>query len=398
MIDQHRTADVIIVGGGCIGISAAAHLLLRRPTIRVVLLEKGELGNGTTARSSAIVRGNYTQPELAQIARLILDEFAHFESLYGGDSGFRQTGYTAVFGPDDADAAAANVDMQHQYGITTRILNKDDLVRRFPGITLQDLAGAISDEEAGYAEPSFVVATFARLAVKAGLRVIEHMPATGLTKIGDHYSVQTLDGSWEASQVLLATNAWTNQLLASVGESLPIKSTRHQVAAVAFPSGLPHPAGIFTDLRCQFYMRPEGLDRAQIGSSRDEDANDIVDPDSYKDQNDVEYIDACAAWLRHRFRGWDGVGLESGYSGVYDVTPDWQPILGALPGHEGLFVACGFSGHGFKLSPVIGRGLSDVILTGETSLFPFERFSSTRFDSGELILPHSRYSSGFLYR
>ena len=398
MTNKHRIADVIIVGGGCVGVSTAAHILMQRPSARVELFDKGELGGGTTARSSAIVRGNYTQPELALIARMVLDQFTNFEALYGGDPGFRRTGYTAVFGPQDAQAAAANVSMQHSYGITTNILDSKDLRRRFPGINLEELAGAINDDEAGYAEPSFVVATFARLAVRAGLNVREHTEVISLTKVGDHYAVDTRDGRWEASQILLATNAWTNQLLATIGETLPIKVTRHQVAFVAFPDGLPHPSGIFTDLVCQFYMRPEGPDRAQIGSSRDQDADDVVDPDSYRDQNDLDYIDSCAAWLRRRFRGWDGVGLESGYSGVYDVTPDWQPILGTLPGHDGLLVACGFSGHGFKLSPVIGRGLSDVILTGDTTLFPFARFSATRFSTGALILPHSRYRSGFLYR
>jgi sarcosine oxidase subunit beta len=304
----------------------------------------------------------------------------------------------ALFSHADRDVALANVEIQHGEGLRTYILERDEVAMRLPDANLDGIAGAIVEDEAGYAEPSFLVDIFAGIASRHGIELRRNCPVTQLESVGDHYRLHTEQGVVEAARVVVAANAWSNSILSGVGVSLPVAPSRHQIGFVHFPAGAAQPAPVVVDMDWQFYLRPESQGRALIGSSRDKDADDAADPDTFRRTVDLEYLEDCAEYLSYRFPTWSDVGVAGGYCGVYDVTPDWQPIIGAVGGHSGLYVACGFSGHGFKLSPVVGRGMAELLACGSTEVFDVPLFSPDRFAEGRLIRPPHAYRSGFSYR
>ncbi len=390
----------LVVGGGCIGMSIAAHLALAGAAESTVVVDKGNFGEGTTAQSSASIRGNYGHPALAGLARDALRIFQDFEAIYGRTAGFRQTGYLALFGPRDAAAAHANVAMQQDSGLSTYLVDPARVGELLPDAAVPDCAGAICEDEAGYAEPSLVVHAFTEVAREGGATLLRQTP---VRELREHPSgtgvIATLDtGTISARRVVVAANAWSSALLDGLGLAVPVRATRHQIAKLAFPDAAAAPQRITVDMVHQFYLRPQAGPHALLGSSRDIDGHDEVDPDSFRRRVDEGYLEACAAYLHERYPGWESVGLGSGYCGVYDVSPDWQPLIGPLHGRDDVWAACGFSGHGFKHAPQLGRLIAAALLGDGPAGGRLRIFDPDRFERGEPIVATHRYHAGPAYR
>lgn len=394
-----EVADVVVIGGGVVGVSTAYHLA-RRGVRNVVLLEKGTLGCGATGMSSACVQSNYSHPEVARMALRSVEIMTNFGDLYGGSSGFKRVGHLVIYGASDKETAEYSAELQRGLGSTVKTLSKVEIKELVPWAQYEDIVGATWEESAGYAEPSFVVDTLAAGAQSLGVRIKLQTEATALTRNGANaWRVGTSKGEVVAGVVVMATNAWTPKLAATAGLLLPIEVTRHQIGLLVRPPHITRAGPVFVDLVHQIYYRPDTGQQMLIGSSRDEDLKDVVtDPDSYKRSVDQQQLTNFAQYVLARFPEFEEARFRGGFAGLYDVTPDWQFILGPAPGHDGLYVAAGLSGHGFKFGPLIGQGIAELVADGRTNAFDIGLFGAERFSRGRLIRPERAYAASVGYR
>lgn len=389
-----ETADILIIGGGVIGTSIAYHLA-KEGSSRIVLLERQAICNGTTGRSGAIVRQHYSNDFTIRMAKESLTVFQHFNDLVGGDCGFITTGMVVLTDNAGADALRANVKMQQEQGVNTKLIRGDELSDVAPGYSGAGIALACYEADAGVADPMATTTCFAERARELGATIREGVTVTHILKQNGRVTgVRTVEGDIRAAKVVLAANVWSGRLVQGIGIALPVTPTRHPMLVLRRPNDFGgrnghHAVGL--DLTRQIYVRPDLGGVTLVGST--EDVLTASDPDHYAQGLSEEEI-------RH-FRAMSGESMpllaravpRGGWAGIYDDTPDYHPILDQLAACEGLYCAVGFSGHGFKLSPVVGQWMSELILTGNKP-DDMEHFAFDRFAQGKEIRP--RYSSGVL--
>lgn len=393
MMDQ--TADFVVIGGGCAGTSIAYHLASQRAG-RVTLLERHTLASGTTGFSSAIVRQHYTVPVVARMAQRSLRVFQHFGEAIGGESGFRQTGLLVGARAQDLDHLRETVAMHHELGIDSRMIDLEQLQELEPRMSTTDLVAACYEPEAGYADPVATTQSFGRRARELGAQVREHSPVHSLLVQGDRVrGVRLQDGTQiEAPTVVVAANNWGVVLLRAVGVDLPVHPSRHACVLIQQPDGFGGQHPILLDMTNGLYLRPEGTDLTLAGTLDEPENEEPVDPDRYNAvPTHAEEADIAARICR-RFPALQEGTVQSGWAGIYDISADWQPILSAIPGISGLFCALGFSGHGFKLSPVVGEMMANLMVGRSTEGIDMEIFRAERFVGGALA--HSTYAFGII--
>ena len=391
-----ESADVVVIGGGCTGASTALQLA-RRKAGKIILLERAALASGGTGRSSALVRQHYTHPALVTIALRALRVFQNFAEEIGGTAEFKTTGFLATVGPEDVDALDKNAQMQRDLGVDTRVLDPDQIRELEPRLNVDDMGAAAFEPESGYADPYSTTVSYAQAARDLGVDIRQNVRVSGLVTQGGRITeVQTSQGTISAGAVVIAAGYHSPELLLPLGVDLPVTPVRHAITIFERPEdfGSPHP--IIIDFVQNAYMRPEGSGLTLVGSSDALHRPDDTDPDVDRSVDD----DTTALFgerFAHRFASIDDFNIRRGYTGVYDVTPDGQPMLGPLPEIDGLHLAFGFSGHGFKLSPVIGEMMAESICDGESSIVDIGLFRASRFAEDDLVkspFPYSRAITG----
>ena len=387
-----ETADIIIVGGGVIGASIA-YQLAKQGGGRVVLLERQALASGTTGRSGAIVRQHYSNDFTIRMAQESLGIFQHFDDLVGGECGFVTSGLIVMVDEDGAEALRANVRMQQETGVNTALIDAGDMADVAPGYNTEEVALACYEPDTGVADPMATTHSFAQRARDFGATIREGTTVTHILR-DQHKTtgVRTLDGDIAAPVVVLAANVWSKRLAWTAGIGLPITPTRHPMLALRRPNDFGGRDGIHAvalDLIRRIYLRPDSGGITLVGST--ENVQEASDPDHYEqglsETEIARYHTSGAACLLPLARGVP----RGSWAGIYDDTPDYHPILDRLA--EGLYCAAGFSGHGFKLSPIIGQWMAQLILTGKKA-DDMLHFRYERFADGDLIRP--RYASGVL--
>ena len=381
-----ETADVVVVGGGLEG-CAAAWALARRGVTDVVVAERGTVGSGMTGKSSGIVRCHYGVSSLAAMAAVGLEVFENAEDLFGADIGFRQTGYVVGVADANVDALRKSLAAQRSVGVDTEEIDHAEVARLWPYADLTPFAAFGWEPRGGYGDAYQTAQAFSASARAAGARVRQGSPVAGLLLDGDRVTgVRLADGSEiSAGTVVVATGVWTRPLLAPYGIDMPIRVVREQIVLIdpgidsAAVSRLP----VFSDLVSLQYVRPEVGGEILFGNS-DLAHTEDADPDSYLNRATEAFVDVTVDKVGTRFPGFPDAAISSSYAGCYDVTPDWNPVISAT-GIDGLLVATGFSGHGFKISPAVGRLVADLVVDGYSRdpRIPASDFRLTRFAEGE---------------
>jgi sarcosine oxidase subunit beta len=378
---------VAVVGGGVMGASIAFHLAARGA--EVVLFERRTICSGPTRHSTAIIRLHYTQPLLVRMAAYGLRTYRSFEQAVGGPSGFTRTGM--LFGADagERELIEGNVAVGRAEGVETHVLDGDQVSEIDPRIVADDLVFCF-EPEAGYCDPYLVTAGFAAAAAQAGARIEQSAEATVVTE----GAVETAAGVIEADAVVVAAGPWTAPLLAPLGYELEIRPSRAEVGRYRLPTGFgTQPPAVADFSSAQIYFRPAEPGFLEVGSLAPEHADEpLADPDDVPEGAERSTLDRYAAGLARRLRGAGGGHWRGGFSGVYDVTPDWEPAIGRVPGSERTYVAAGFSGHGFKLAPAVGTSIAELVLDGAASSFDLSLLSPDRFARGELVGARYGYS------
>ena len=383
-----ETADVVVVGGGLEG-CAAAWALARRGVTDVVVAERGTVGSGMTGKSSGIVRCHYGVSSLAAMAAVGLEVFENAEDLFGADIGFRQTGYVVGVADANVDALRKSLAAQRSVGVDTEEIDHAEVARLWPYADLTPFAAFGWESRGGYGDAYQTAQAFSASARAAGARVRQGTPVAGLLLDGDRVTgVRLADGSEiSAGTVVVATGVWTRPFLAPYGIDMPIRVVREQIVLIdpgidsAAVSRLP----VFSDLVSLQYVRPEVGGEILFGNS-DLAHTEDADPDSYLNRATEAFVDVTVDKVGTRFPGFPDAAISSSYAGCYDVTPDWNPVISPGP-LDGLVIAAGFSGHGFKIAPAVGQLVADLVIDGHSSdpRIPESDFRFSRFADGELL-------------
>ena len=378
------TADVVIIGGGITGTSAAFQLAQRG--LKVALAEKRFLAAGSTGKSSAIIRQHYSNEVTARMALYSLRVWQNFAEAVGGDAGFVTTGFVVLVDEKDRVGLLENIAMQQKIGVNTRFVPSDELPELEPGITeTRGIVGAY-EPEGGYADPASAATSFAQAAQRQGAAIYQDTPVTGVIMNGGRViGVQTPQGEIHAAAVVNCANAWAPNIGKMVGVDLPVEASRHQVATFQRPRSHAQMHLTGADFVHQTYYRPEGSLLTLVGSIEASEAEHKIDPDHYNESADYEFIEDAAQRIRNRYPYMEQALSKGGWSGIYGVTPDWHPIIDEVPRGSGFFVAAGFSGHGFKLGPSVGVMVADLVTHAsaptsglERSLFRYARFAENQ--------------------
>lgn len=378
-----RTADIVIIGGGVHGASLAFHLA-RKKAGRIVLIEKKFIASGPTGRSTALVRRFYAMDFFTRTASAAAEIFRHWKDVIGGDGdpGFQQVGMLVLAGPDDAPHLRRNALRARDIGAKVALISPAEVKALVPSVNVDDIALASYEAESGYADPSSTANALVNRARELGATIIQYERVESIRTDGQRIAgVRTETQEIAAPVVVNCGGLWADRLLRPLGIDIAITPTRHQMCFFRRPSRFgTHPA--IADTVSMTYMRPEHGDLTIHGLLA---YDEIVDPDSYNEGADPGEILRNAERIAHRFPVMEHGLAMGGYSGLYDVTADHQPVMGAIPEYEGLYVDFGWSGHGFKHSPVIGDILSDVVLHGRSVEFDLTPFRWSRFREGDLL-------------
>ncbi|MCA1005114.1 FAD-binding oxidoreductase [Rhodococcus hoagii] len=369
---------VIVVGGGLIGLSIA-RALTERGVSEVLVLERNSLAGGGTGKSSGIVRCHYGVPSIAAMAWRSLPTFERL----GDDVGFRQVGYMVAVGAENEDALRANTAVHRSLGIDAEMIDHDRAAALWPHLNLEDIAALSYEARGGYADASQLALHFGAVARSAGAKVRQNTPvARVLTSGGRATGVELASGEiLEADTVVVAAGWWSGELMADVGLDLPIDSLRSELLMVDAGEPL-HDLPALSDLVSLQYVRIEGSGQLLVGNS-DHSTPKFADPDAYSNQASDAGIERAATKMLHRF-DFPDASVAHTYAGCYDITPDWNPVIAPVA-IDGLFLAAGFSGHGFKISPAVGDLMADLIVDGDSrdpdvpaTDFRLERFAEGR--------------------
>ena len=381
------TADVVIVGGGIEG-AAAAWALSQRGVTDVVVAERNTVGSGMTGKSSGIVRCHYGVSSLAAMAAVGLEVFEQAEELFGTDIGFRQTGYVVGVGEPNVDSLRKSLAAQRAVGVQTEEIDHAEVARLWPFADLTPFAAFGWEARGGYGDAYQTAQAFSTSARAAGVRVRQGTPATGLLVDGARVTgVRLVDGiEISAGTVVVATGVWTRPFLEPYGVDVPIRVVREQIVMIN-PGVKTGPVPVFSDLVSLQYVRPEVGGDVLFGNS-DLSAHDLVadepDPDNYLNRATDAFVDVTVDKVGSRFPGFADAAISSSYAGCYDVTPDWNPVI-STTGLDGLVVAAGFSGHGFKIAAAVGRLVADIVIDGHSGdpRIPASDFRLSRFAEGQ---------------
>lgn len=387
-----ESVDVAIVGGGIVGTSVAWQLA-SRGVKRTSLVERTVIAAGASGRTGAILRRHYSNRPEAMLAESSHRVFRDWNAVVGGECGYVPGGVVVTVdmsGPHEPniERMKRNIAMQRDLGIEAEFISPDDLLMLQPFVCVDDLGGASYEPRSGYVDAVAATRSMALAAQREGATICEGSGAVRIrTKGGRVSGIETADGHVAADVVICAAGPWTTSLFNAVGIDIPITALRVQVAIVQRPMSVPDDHFVFVDTAAAMFTRPWGEGRTLIGVAGG-DQHDPVDPDDFEPRNDPEYPARAVAAASRRIPAMASAVFLHGYACLFDMTPDAHPIIGSTP-IDGLYVAAGFSGAGFKKGPAVGIGLAEIILDGRARTVDLQPFALNRFDSPDWQRPWS---------
>ena len=393
MTTTRSTADAVIIGGGVMGCSILFNLAERGVT-DTVLLERDVLASGSTSRSQAILRMHYSNEVTTRMAWESLAIYREFEDVVGSPSGYTRTGYFLIVDEADRGALEENVAMQRRIGIDTSVVSVEDVGELAPMLSVRGDEAFAYEPQSGYADPYAVTTGYARRAREMGARMLLRSPVTGVEVSGGRViAVTTPDSRIETPVAVVAAGPWSGPLLARLGYEVPLRPLRHQVIMLRRPEAEVPDHPILGDVVNDLSARPDLGNLTLIGVGEDE----FVGPEEFNQGVDMPVVEKAVEGLVSRMPGMSQALFRGGWSGLFTTTPDWHPILDRIEGVDGLYCAVGFSGHGFKLSPMVGAVMAELVTQGRATSIDSELVRGlrlSRFAEGDPV--KSRYSMSVL--
>lgn len=374
-----NTADIVIIGGGVMGASAAYHLA-QRGVKNIVLLEKEKyFGTGATGRCAGGVRYQFSTEINVKLSIESLPMIERFKEEIGQDVSYRQCGYLLV-ATNEQDAATfkRNVELQNRLGVSTQLLSGDDVRKRLPLMKFEDAIAGTFNQKDGTVDPNGVVMGYVNAAQKMGVKAIENAEVTGITVSGGEIKeVQTNLGTIQTRMVLNAAGPWSGLIGEMAGVPLPIVPLRRQMFTTNPLREVPEDFPFVIDFARSLYFHREG-EGLLIGMSNQ---NEKPGFDQNVDE-DFELVNLEAAIERMPLV--EKASRASHWAGLYEVTPDAHPIYGGSD-VKGFYICTGFSGHGFMHGPVSGKLMTEYMLDGKYSTLDVSMLDLKRFEEGRSI-------------
>jgi sarcosine oxidase subunit beta len=383
-----KTADIVILGAGVMGASIAFHLA-KRKVGNIVVLDKDHVGRGGSGRSSALVRMHYSYPPEVQLALISLRVFQNWQELVGATGDFRKTGFVRIIHPNETARLKLNVEMQRKPGVTVHLIGKQDLQQLEPDWNVDDVEFAAYEPDSGYGDGAGVAGDFLSAAREMGVTYLSRTQATEFVVEGGYIrGVASDQGAISSPVVISATGPWTRPLFQQAGCDLPIECEYHQVAILRNAPGMKGGGCACIDSVTATYFRSDAHDKFLVG---DFYGKRPIDPDNFSQRASDESLEEIIERACRRVPRLAGAEVMRGVTGIYDMTPDSRPLLGAIPEIRGLYVCAGFSGMGFKISPAVGLVMSELVLDGKGKSVDISAFRPNRFADNQPIRAEYEY-------
>jgi len=387
---MNQSYDAIVIGAGVMGASIAYNLSQR--DLRVLILERQSIAVGATGASSGLVRMHYDVEVDSALAWESFHFFKNWRERIGGDCGFTRTGFLQIVTPDKNQQLRGNVEMQKRLGILTDLVTSADVKKIAPMFKTDDFEFAAYEPESGYADPTSATNSFIMNAKASGSVLLQDCEVTEIRVSGGKVvGIDSGRGSFDAPIIVNCAGTFAGRIGRMVGVEIPLDTWSHDVAFVKRPSRVGmHPAVI--DDALAMYFRPEG-ELTLIGL---EDYNRMGEaPETDLGRVGPEFVMRAIDRICERVEGMEEGSLHSTHVGRDGLTPDQRAILDKA-GPDGFYVACGFSGTGFKLSPAVGVCMTEMILDGRAKLVDVTSLNLERFARGELL--QGEYSYGHIWK
>jgi sarcosine oxidase subunit beta len=371
-----QTADVVIVGGGVVGVSAAYHLA-HAGAGSVLLVERADrLGTGSTGACAGGFRHQFGSRVNVMLSIESIRMITSFSEEHELPLDVAQDGYLFLVRSQSMwDEFLDTAEMQRSLGVEVNVLTPEEAAELIPGISTEDMVGATFGPNDGIADPAGLTEGYATLARRAGAHIETGVEAGAIRMNGDRVAgVTTSRGEISSAVVVNAAGAWAGRLAATAGLDLPLDPIpRHVVVTAGFP-GAPDRRTLVVDVASSFYFHREGPGVLMgMGSPHEQPSFETIVDERFISE---ELLPTAIRVLPPL----EEAGVRSSWVGLYEMTPDRHPILGEAPGVPGFFLATGFSGHGFQHAPVVGKLLAEMIVQGEAKTADVSSLGLERFD------------------
>ncbi len=380
---MRTSADVVVVGGGVVGASAAYHLAAAGAS--VLLLERADqLGTGSTGACAGGFRHQFSSEVNIRLSLGSVPMITGFEEEHGLPLDVSRDGYLFMIRSAESwKEFLASVELQRSLGVEVDVLTPEDAAELIPGIAVEGMVGATFGPRDGIADPSGLTLGYATAARRAGAEILTGVEAFGIQVSGDRVTgVSTSDGLMATPAVVNAAGPWAGTLAASAGVDLPLEPIPRQVVVTGpFPE-VPGRRTLVIDADTTFYFHREGEGVLMgMGGQDEKPSFDTAVDESFIAEDLLPtalgvFPPLEQADLRHR------------WAGLYEMTPDRHPIIGQAPGANGLYLANGFSGHGFQHAPIVGKLLAEMIVEGRAHTVDVSSLGLERFSRGPVVPEH----------
>lgn len=376
-------ADAVIIGAGIVGASIAYHLSELGLTNVTMIERETAQGRGSTGKSMGGVRAQFSTGVNIRMSMYAIPFYAEFDRRVGYECGYKPHGY--LFCATEArhlEYLETNQRLQYELGLAqARMVTRGEIEQMVPLLRTDDILGGSYCPTDGFVDPYSVMTGFTLKAMERGVRLARGEEVTEIVvNNGSVRGVRTARGFHAAPVVVVAAGAWSAAIAATAGAALPVTPMRRMLVPTEPFDGLPERCPMTIDMSNGFHFRPEGRGLLLAW-------NDPGETLGFRTSVDPEFVEKILTRAVSRVPAFENLAVDprKTWAGLYEMSPDHHAILGPAPEVQGLYYACGFSGHGVMHAPATGKVLADLIVKGDTDLIDANVLSVRRFAEGREI-------------
>jgi sarcosine oxidase subunit beta len=369
-------AEIIIIGGGVIGASIAYNLA-DKGMKDIVVLEQNYIASGSTGSCGAGIRQQWGTEMNCLLSKKSMEIFENINNILDTqrDIELKQGGYLLLaFSKKELDQFKENVKLQHRYGIPSEILTVKEAKEIVPQLNTEGITGATYCPPDGLANPFRVTQAYVEAAQRKGVEFYTYTKAEDIiTENGKVKKVITDQGEIETNKVVNAAGGFSKEVSRMAGIEIPTKSERHEILVTEQVNPILKPMVMSFSYNIYCQQTPDGSFVMGYG--------DPDEPESHNIKSSWQFLEEMSKKATHLLPFLKKIRVIRQWAGLYNITPDAQPILDEATDLEGFFMAVGFSGHGFMIAPMTGILMSEMILGEELSIdieLDLERFENDR--------------------
>jgi glycine/D-amino acid oxidase-like deaminating enzyme len=370
------SADVVVVGGGAVGVSVAYHVAAAGAGSVLLLEREDALGTGSTGRCAGGFRHQFSSRVNIELSLASVRMITSFGEEHGLPLDVWQDGYLFLVRSEPVwRDFISSVELQRSLGVEVEVLTPEEAAGLIPGLSTDGMIGATFGPRDGIADPSGLTEGYATLARRAGAEIERGVDITSVNVDGHRVvGVRTTKGDVAAPVVVNAAGPWAARLADTAGVRLPVEPIPRQVVVTGGFEGMPDRRTLVIDTESTFYFHREaaGVLMGMGGIDEKPSFDTSVDQRFIEEQVLPRAVEV--------FPPVESAGLAYSWAGLYEMTPDRHPVVGEAPGAKGFYLANGFSGHGFQHAPIVGKLLAELIVEGKARTVDISSLGLERFE------------------